>query len=124
MTNSEARKRDQENRPCPTCSGPSRETVGMVCQTCGIDYAPHPAMAAAVEVFSAAWEEANERGWSGHRVEAGLRALLLVGWTAPLLCGCGHALSDHANDQTGACMVQVTDRGEFCSCISVWAEPC
>lgn len=24
--------------PCPTCSGPSRETVGMVCQTCGRDY--------------------------------------------------------------------------------------
>lgn len=24
--------------PCPTCSGPSRETVGMVCQTCGTDY--------------------------------------------------------------------------------------
>lgn len=26
--------------PCPTCSGPSRETVGMVCQTCGTDYGP------------------------------------------------------------------------------------
>ena len=25
---------------CPTCSGPFRETVGMVCQTCGTDYAP------------------------------------------------------------------------------------
>lgn len=24
--------------PCPTCSGPQRETVGMVCQTCGTDY--------------------------------------------------------------------------------------
>lgn len=24
--------------PCPTCSGPSRETVGLVCQTCGTDY--------------------------------------------------------------------------------------
>lgn len=23
---------------CPTCEGPSRETVGMVCQTCGTDY--------------------------------------------------------------------------------------
>lgn len=23
---------------CPTCSGPSRETVGLVCQTCGTDY--------------------------------------------------------------------------------------
>jgi hypothetical protein len=30
----EARKR----RPCPTCSWPSRHTVGMVCQTCGTDY--------------------------------------------------------------------------------------
>lgn len=28
--------------PCPTCSGPTRETVGMVCQTCGTDYAPQP----------------------------------------------------------------------------------
>jgi hypothetical protein len=25
---------------CPTCTGPVRETVGMVCQTCGTDYAP------------------------------------------------------------------------------------
>lgn len=24
---------------CPTCSGPTRETVSMVCQTCGTDYA-------------------------------------------------------------------------------------
>lgn len=24
---------------CPTCSGPRRETVGMVCRTCGTDYA-------------------------------------------------------------------------------------
>lgn len=28
-----------EPAPCPTCSGPTRETVGMVCQTCGTDYA-------------------------------------------------------------------------------------
>lgn len=25
---------------CPTCTGPVRETAGMVCQTCGTDYAP------------------------------------------------------------------------------------
>jgi DNA-binding CsgD family transcriptional regulator len=24
--------------PCPTCTGPLRETVGMICQTCGTDY--------------------------------------------------------------------------------------
>lgn len=30
----------QQATPCPTCSGPSRETVGMVCQTCGTDYGP------------------------------------------------------------------------------------
>lgn len=23
---------------CPTCTGPTRETVGLVCQTCGRDY--------------------------------------------------------------------------------------
>lgn len=28
--------------PCPTCSGPIRETKGMVCQTCGTDYGPQP----------------------------------------------------------------------------------
>lgn len=28
---------------CPTCMGPQRETVGMVCQTCGTDYAPEDA---------------------------------------------------------------------------------
>jgi hypothetical protein len=33
-------KRHPANQePCPTCSGPIRETVGMVCQTCGRDYA-------------------------------------------------------------------------------------
>jgi hypothetical protein len=26
--------------PCPTCTGRLRETVGMVCQTCGTDYGP------------------------------------------------------------------------------------
>lgn len=30
----------QHLRGCPTCSGSIRETVGMVCQTCGTDYAP------------------------------------------------------------------------------------
>lgn len=25
---------------CPTCTGPLRQTAGMVCQTCGTDYAP------------------------------------------------------------------------------------
>lgn len=28
----------RERSPCPTCSGPIRETVGMVCQSCGTDY--------------------------------------------------------------------------------------
>lgn len=27
---------------CPTCSGTTRETVGMVCQTCGTDYGQEP----------------------------------------------------------------------------------
>ncbi|MBN0039369.1 hypothetical protein JN535_04165 [Cellulosimicrobium cellulans] len=29
-------------KECPTCSGPRRETVNMVCQTCGTDYAAPP----------------------------------------------------------------------------------
>lgn len=29
-------------RGCPTCTGPTRETVGMVCQTCGTDYGHTP----------------------------------------------------------------------------------
>lgn len=29
-----------ERPACPTCTGPIRETVGMVCPTCGTDYAP------------------------------------------------------------------------------------
>ncbi len=32
---------DQPPAPCPTCSGPARETVNMVCPTCGADYALH-----------------------------------------------------------------------------------
>ena len=31
---------EAREHPCPTCSGPTRETVGMVCQTCGTDYNP------------------------------------------------------------------------------------
>ena len=31
---------DTQEHPCPTCTGPIRETVGMVCQTCGTDYNP------------------------------------------------------------------------------------
>jgi hypothetical protein len=35
-----ARREREEGavEPCPTCSWPSRETVGLVCQTCGTDY--------------------------------------------------------------------------------------
>lgn len=33
-----------EAEPCPGCSGPVRRTVGMVCQTCGKDYAPREAV--------------------------------------------------------------------------------
>lgn len=36
---------------CPTCSGPVRETVGMICQTCGTDYSA-PAVAGAPEAPS------------------------------------------------------------------------
>ena len=34
--------------PCPTCSGPIRETVAMVCQTCGTNYAQDTAILAAL----------------------------------------------------------------------------
>lgn len=30
----------EDLRDCPTCTGPSRETKGMVCQTCGTEYGP------------------------------------------------------------------------------------
>lgn len=29
---------EMEVRPCRTCEGPSRETIGLVCPTCGWDY--------------------------------------------------------------------------------------
>ena len=29
--------------PCPTCTGPIRETTNMICQTCGTDYSIAPA---------------------------------------------------------------------------------
>ena len=38
------------------------------------------------------------------------------------ICGCGHATADHSNDGAQACMVQVTEQGHFCSCISVWVD--
>lgn len=31
-------ERIRDKVQCPTCQGPSRETKGMVCQTCGRDY--------------------------------------------------------------------------------------
>lgn len=29
-----------QRAPCPTCSGSTRRTAGMVCETCGTGYAP------------------------------------------------------------------------------------
>lgn len=29
---------DMDLKTCPTCTGQVRETVGLVCQTCGTDY--------------------------------------------------------------------------------------
>lgn len=53
-------------KPCPTCSGPSRETVGMVCQTCGTDYAP---LTEREQGWADAWAEvltfARERASAG-----------------------------------------------------------
>lgn len=40
VTGPSVRFDDQTVEPCPTCMGPTRETVGMVCQTCGRDYGP------------------------------------------------------------------------------------
>lgn len=83
MTNSEARKRAQTARPCPACSGTVRETTDMVCQTCGTDYAASPELLRGVETFSRAWAVADALGWTGHRVEAGIRALIAAGWKPP-----------------------------------------
>lgn len=50
--------------PCPTCSGPIRETVGMVCQTCGKDYGtPEPAT----------WRDIHEAMSAGEPVLAASR---------------------------------------------------
>jgi hypothetical protein len=51
---------------CPTCSGPSRETVGMVCQTCGTDYAtPEPD----------AWRDPTGHVWLNWRKHSDLRGV-------------------------------------------------
>lgn len=49
---------------CPTCTGPTRQTVGMVCPTCGTDYAAEAEVAApgsdpdrAQDIRPAAWEQ-------------------------------------------------------------------
>jgi hypothetical protein len=51
--------------PCPTCSGPIRETVGMVCQTCGTDYGatPAPESCQAIAERIAAAIAMNIDGW-------------------------------------------------------------
>lgn len=46
----------EQSQPCPTCTGPTRETVNLVCQTCGTDYGA-PATAA-VDALGNALSEA------------------------------------------------------------------
>ena len=56
------------SNPCPTCSGPSRETVGMICQTCGTDYGPAmsdldlDAFNAVLEAHPTAWQYCGTDG--------------------------------------------------------------
>lgn len=38
---------------CPTCEGPSRETINMACPTCGFDYGRDPFSLFAGEVHDA-----------------------------------------------------------------------
>ena len=53
---------------CPTCSPPVRRTVGMVCQTCGTDYAPTktaltgPALAVGRILAGTAWDRGVPAG--------------------------------------------------------------
>lgn len=50
---------EQAAEACPTCSGPDRrETTGMVCQTCGRDFAPEPLVDEVAAVGAAAYDEA------------------------------------------------------------------
>lgn len=46
--------------PCPTCTWPRRDTVGMVCQTCGTDYGTTAGHDAASTVAHSRSEQPNE----------------------------------------------------------------
>lgn len=50
-------------KPCPTCTGSSRETVGMVCQTCGTDYGPPPL---SEQIFACPSPDAVRKLWSAN----------------------------------------------------------
>jgi hypothetical protein len=66
---------DLEPEPCPTCNGRIRETVGMVCRTCGHDYAADDPQEPA-EIPSREVEDAHREGfgagveWAGQHHEA------------------------------------------------------
>lgn len=47
---------------CPTCSGPTRETVGMVCQTCGTDHGPPAEPAPELPCCGAEFTDGGGRG--------------------------------------------------------------
>lgn len=60
-----------DTSPCPTCqNGRTRETTGMVCQTCGRDYAPRAAYQPPIDIvdFGAALPP-RQPGHELHRLE-------------------------------------------------------
>ncbi|NMF27937.1 hypothetical protein [Cellulosimicrobium aquatile] len=61
---------------CPTCSWPRRETVNMVCQTCGTDYAapPTPEQTAPAELAELRAAVANGEASDGFHTHAELYA--------------------------------------------------
>lgn len=103
--------------PCPTCSGPSRETVGMVCQTCGTDYG-RPNLAAVPE---------HNPSNPGDRVVAGgPRYDPPTGEDGPIHAACGWPEGHHSTtgDCPCRCCGQLPFRVERKSCPATARQPC
>jgi hypothetical protein len=95
---------------CPACTWPSRETVGMVCQTCGTDYAPE---ARTVEIPPPARPPLTFEPELGPCEAAGMCPRLVSKGTKYCCSPCGdgwEATPRHEADHTRGCDTRWAER--------------
>ena len=85
-----------------------------------------PSVIDAADVFRAAWHSADKLGQTGHRVEAGLRALIAAGWIPPIVVqpcpecrdgkhvNCDGIAWDFVRDEAATCPCSTAGHGAPC----------